>query len=142
MPITKKVIKANTVPRPKYVVLGIASHEKSYVLSWELGKILELEFAASENIEIVNRKDDVKTVEVFEASDNHILYRLISNISTEGTLLPSQKNIDFLLLMHHAEKSDGLQVLERIKASRKILTAFIIEEGVRDQNILDQLLVF
>ncbi len=96
----KKNQKLSYKPEPDFHLIGIASHENDYRLSWALNKKLLVNFIRSENLEIKDlKKNSVSFFPVFATDDEQedIRFTLISNRCDNGFLIEEIKNIDYFL---------------------------------------------
>ena len=97
----KKNQKLYYQPEPDFHLIGIASHENDYRLSWALNKKLLVNFIRSENLEIKDlKKNSVSFFSVFSTDDEQedIRLILISNRCDNGFLIEELKNIDYFLI--------------------------------------------
>ena len=111
-----------------FYVLAINSHIKAYKLCWNINKSLQLSFE--------KRKDHSINKELWFARyvyvrDNDIEYTLLVNRSKKGYLIPSEKSVNFFLLIKNdywqQEKTEFINKLREIK---DILLVFEIDTSL------------
>ena len=131
MPVKKKLHKLNLEYERDYMLVGIASHENDYRLSWALNKALNFKFAKTDDL-IINHpkhKIDINYSMYCFNDDSYLNYYLISNKSEKGFLLPTMKNIDFVLKISGDTDIDLLnELLMKLKQIDIIITAFHIQD--------------
>ena len=96
----KKVYKLILEPENDFKLIGIASHENDYRLSWALNKCFGFELAKVNDFHINHPKlkiDVNYSMYEFYDDNSELAYHLISNKSEKGFLLPEIKNIDFIM---------------------------------------------
>jgi hypothetical protein len=125
-----------------FVLIGISCHAKDYRLCWALNNNLHLELEKEEkDLEIFNKKQEESSrYSVYEYfhEENHTEYTLISNRSSNGYLVPEQKQADYFLIIKNNFEGDPLDFVAGIKKIDFVLTAYPIEaEGLKSkQNLL------
>ncbi len=115
-----------------FILIGIASHENDYRLSWAINKSLSFDLTKCENLTIKHPKHKIElsySMYSFSDSNNYMNYQLISNKSEQGFLLPEFKNIDFLFrISGHSDLSYINELLVQIKKIDIVITAFPIDD--------------
>ena len=131
MPAKKKLHKLNFEYERDYMLVGIASHENDYRLSWALNKALNFKLAKTDDL-ITNHpkhKIDLNYSMYCFSDDEYLNYHLISNKSDKGFLLPTMKNIDFILKISGDADMDFLnKLLMKLKQIDIVITAFLIQD--------------
>ncbi len=127
----KKIHKLVLQPDLDFYLIGIASHEHDYRLSWMLNNHLGLALVRTENLTFLHKKTSQKQEfphYYYNDAEKNISYHLITNYSADGYLLSELKNVDFLLRIFGIN-SDLLknEMLIRIKKIEGILTAFPVD---------------
>lgn len=132
MAIKKKVHKLAGEFESDFSLIGIASHENDYRLSWAINKFANLDLIKVDDFTINHPKHKIPisySMYTFNDEDNYITYNLISNKSEKGFLLSEMKNIDFILRI--SECPDTLSLNELLSSLKKIdiiITAFLIKD--------------
>ncbi|NOQ23996.1 MAG: IPExxxVDY family protein [Bacteroidales bacterium] len=128
----KKIHKLAIEIENDYSLIGIASHENDYRLSWAINKSLGLDLKKSEDLTLDHPKHKITinySLYIFDDENNFISYNLISNKSEKGFLLPEMKNIDFVLRVSGSPDQDLINDLVfRLKKIEIVITAFPISE--------------
>lgn len=128
----KKVHKLILEFETDFKLIGIASHENDYRLSWAINKALSFELAKINDLAIKHPKHKTEVnYSMYNYNDDveYINYHLISNKSEKGFLLPEMKNIDFLIKVSGNPEIDFLNdLITKLKKVDIIITAFLIEE--------------
>ena len=79
-----------------FVVLAINSHSKAYKLCWKLNLIEGVSFALTD----AHRIDDDLFVNRYKShAPEGVKLNLLSNLSKKGYLIPSQKTINYFLII-------------------------------------------
>lgn len=131
MPTKKKIHKLSYEDKRDYKLIGIASHENDYRLSWALNKNLYLNFTKTDDLIIfqIKHKIEINYSMYMSNSDSYLDYYLISNKSEKGFLIPQMQNIDFILKITGDVKVDFLnEILIKLKQIDLVITAFVIEK--------------
>ena len=127
----KKIHKLSFEPEADFILIGIASHENDYRLSWAINKTLNLDLIKIQDLVINHPKHkiDIRYSRYnFEDDDNYLSYHLIANQSEKGFLLPDMKNIDFILKISGIDETKFIDnLLTRLKRIDIIIAAFLIE---------------
>jgi hypothetical protein len=111
-----------------FYLIGISCHSKDYRLCWEMNKLLNIDLARTEDLDL-NVKTSVGNFSFYEFIDeeNYIDYYLIANRSTKGLLIPEQKNTDFLFMIKGDPYDSVLEdISEKISSLEIVLTSYII----------------
>ena len=99
-----------------FSVLAINSHTKAYKLCWNINKYLQLNFEKKEDHSI---KEELWFPRYIYVCDDNIEYSLLANRSKNGYLIPSQKSVNFFLLIKNdywqQEKTEFINKLREIK---------------------------
>jgi hypothetical protein len=85
-----------------FVLIGIVSNIRDYRLCYAINKALGLDLQKQDNLELlINKRTESShySVYLYENEDSEI-FRLISNRGTKGFLIPEQKQIDYLFMVH------------------------------------------
>jgi len=95
--------------------LAINSHIKAYKLCWNINSSMQLNFEKKNDHNI---KEDLWFSRYTYISDDGIEYDLLANRSKKGYLVPSQKSINYFLVVKNdywnQDKSDFMSKLRNI----------------------------
>ena len=98
-----------------FAVLAINSHIKAYKLCWNINSSMQLNFEKKNDHNI---KKDLWFSRYNYISDDGIGYDLLANRSKKGYLVPSQKSINFFLIVKNdywnQDKADFMIKLRNI----------------------------
>lgn len=112
-------------------LLGISCHEKDYRLCWALNHALSISLAKEENdIEVILKKSNRCSLHsMFTFYDNELEteYRLISNRSTLGVLIPEKSQADYLLMISENSEMTIEEVRKKVNEIPFVLTSFVLE---------------
>lgn len=129
----KKIHKlSHTESQPQVAIIGIASHENDYRLSWALNNALGLHLQKSNYLTLEVREDS--TIQAFSVyiqneTDHDLQVVQVSNKCESGFFLNSHKNIDFLLLIAGDLTSEEIRhFTKKISAIEMVMVAFSIEK--------------
>ena len=99
-----------------FSVLAINSHIKAYKLCWNINKSLQLNFEKKKDHGI---KEELWFARYTYVCDDEVEYTLLANHSKKGCLIPSQKSVNFFLLIKNdywqQEKTEFINKLREIK---------------------------
>ena len=99
-----------------FSVLAINSHTKAYKLCWNINKYLQLNFEKKKDHSI---KEELWFARYRYVCDDDVEYTLLANHSKKGCLIPSQKSVNFFLLIKNdywqQEKKEFINKLRDIK---------------------------
>ena len=112
-------------------VLAINSHTKAYKLCWILNKTLGFNFEIVEDHKI--NKELVFTRYKSENNDGEAI-NLLSNRSKKGYIIPSQKSVNYFLIINKKNyKTKKQELLTKLRAINDILLVFEIKTDT-EQN--------
>lgn len=109
-------------------VIAISCHQKSIKFAWEVNRALKCELQATQeypdNIYFIQKLDGHAYFNWTNPSERFTLH-LISNHGEKSLLVPSQKQIDyFLVVTGFYEELNFEDALKKIKQIESVLTAF------------------
>lgn len=127
-----KKIFLNTRPEPAlFTLIGISCHLKDFRLSFLLNRQLELDLV---------KMDDFRDFSFYFCRDDDRMnsYFLLGNRGQESILMPELKQTDyFLLLEGHVRKSQKEKLLDKIRSTQNVLTAFEVRfETIRNYSTM------
>ncbi len=132
MTAKKKILKLEIEPENDYNLIGIASHENDYRLSWAINNSLGLDLKKDEDLILNHPKHKIiinYSLFNFDDETNYITYNLISNKSEKGFLIPKMKNIDFILRVSGSTDQNLLNdLIFGLKKIDIVITAFLIND--------------
>lgn len=114
---------------PKVKVFGISCHVPDYRLCWSLNRALKLDLSRRRKDIIEEVKGKALHYSVFEKPDEDGVARwsLICNTCGRRKLLSDQKAADFFLVVDHETALREPGILERLRDSEFVLTAFPLQ---------------
>ncbi|MBN2682530.1 MAG: IPExxxVDY family protein [Bacteroidales bacterium] len=126
----KKNVKLSYQPDFDFQLLGLASRENDYKLSWAINKALNINLSKSPDLEIKNPKfSEIQSFSVYsyflEEREEEIL--LISNRCAHGYLIEELKNIDFFLLFRGFNKIEIINYSSEIKLLDELFAVLNID---------------
>lgn len=123
----------------EYQIVGISSHLRAYKLIYFLNNVLNYRFKRANDL-AVNQSDTSISYSTFIYidRDSRTEYCLIANHHPEQKLIPSLRQIDFFLLIKSMQENNAVnEIINKIRAIPRILTAYKIDENsFRDIDIL------
>jgi hypothetical protein len=127
---TKLVHKLSSDNDSPFLVIGIASHENDYRISWALNSALDVNFIKTENLQVFNKKFNETqefSMYISGTEESMPLFKLISNRCDNGFLLEDLRTIDFILLIENSDKlGDSTLLLQQLKGVPFVSTAFVL----------------
>ena len=119
-------------PDCDYLLIAISCHQKNHKVAWSIGREINCSFEkmtphfsyAGKNKQVDGHFDHYSAIQ----EGGHLVYHLLANHSNNGLLIPEEKQADFFLVITGLYKSiDQEQLIQAIKASKIVLTAYSIE---------------
>jgi len=111
-----------------FSVLAINSHTKAYKLCWNINKSLKLNFEKKEDHNI---KEEFWFARYTYACDDEAEYTLLANHSKNGYLIPSQKSVNFFLLIKNDYwQQEKTEFISRLREVKDILLVFEIDTNL------------
>ena len=108
-----------------FTVLAINSHIKVYKLCWNINKSLQLNFEKKKDHEI---KEELWFARYMYVCDDNVEYTLLANHSKKGCLIPSQKSVNFFLLIKNDYwQQEKTEFISRLRDVKDILLVFELD---------------
>jgi hypothetical protein len=139
-----KIVHKLTIQKPiSFLVAGLASHEKIFVISNELMRLFNLKSDRLQTIDFV--KGDIHkqyNAHNFKSEENDLIYTVLSNQSNEGVLMDTYRTLDYFFIISgdHQPTYDDL-LLIKVKKSKLILAASFLDITSPKENKLFQEIV-
>lgn len=126
-----------------FMVYGISSNEKGFIISNELNNLIEIKLSLSKQIELLIA-GNVKFFETFsfKNEDSGIMYSLISISSKAGPLIEFYKNLDYFLIISGTESSaiNKKQIIEKIKSPLILAFSEIEVKAKKEKEVFQEIL--
>ena len=114
-----------------FAVLAINSHIKAYKLCWNMNKSLQLDFEKKKDHNI---KEELRFARYMYVCDDDVEYTLLANHSKKGHLIPSQKSVNFFLLIKNDNwQYEKTEFISRLRQVKDILLVFEVETNLIKQ---------
>ena len=111
-----------------FSVLAINSHTKAYKLCWNINKSLKLNFEKKEDHNI---KKELWVARYTYVCDDEVEYTLLANHSKNGYLIPSQKSVNFFLLIKNDYwQQEKTEFISRLRGVKDILLVFELDTNL------------
>ena len=111
-----------------FAVLAINSHIKAYKLCWNINKLLKLNFEKKKDHRI---KEELWFARYMYVCDDDVEYTLLANHSKKGCLIPSQKSVNFFLLIKNDYwQQEKIEFISRLREVKDILLVFEIDTNL------------
>jgi len=111
-----------------FSVLAINSHVKAYKLCWNINKSLQLNFEKKKDYGI---KEDLWFTRYVFVCDDNVEYTLLANRSKNGYLIPSEKSVNFFLLIKNDYwQQEKIEFISKLRGIDDILLAFEVDTSV------------
>jgi len=108
-----------------FAVLAINSHIKAYKLCWSINKSLQLNFEKKKDHNI---KEELWFTRYVYVCDDDVEYTLLANHSKKGCLIPSQKSVNFFLLIKNDYwQQEKTEFISRLRDVKDILLVFEVD---------------
>jgi hypothetical protein len=111
-----------------FAVLAINSHIKAYKLCWNINKLLKLNFEKKKDHRI---KEELCFARYMYASDDDVEYTLLANRSKNGYLIPSEKSVNFFLLIKNDYwQQEKIEFISKLRDIEDILLVFEVDTNL------------
>ena len=115
-----------------FAVLAINSHIKAYKLCWNINKSLQLNFEKKKEHNI---KENLWFASYASVCDDNVEYTLLANRSKNGYLIPSEKSVNFFLLIKNDYwQQEKIEFISKLRDVEDILLVFEV-----DTNLIKQI---
>ena len=115
-----------------FAVLAINSHIKAHKLCWSFNKFLQLNFEKKKDHNI---KEELWFARYTCVSDDDVEYTLLANRSKNGHLIPSEKSVNFFLLIKNDYwQQEKIEFISKLKELKDVLLVFEV-----DTNLIKQI---
>ena len=105
-----------------FTVLAINSHIKGYKLCWNLNDRLKLAFEKKKDHNI---KNELWFARYMYICDEGVEYNLLANRSKQGYLIPSQKSVNyFLVIKNNYWTQDKKEFITKLSVTKDVLLVF------------------
>jgi hypothetical protein len=112
--------------------IGISSHLRDYRLAYLINQSLGFILDKTEDLPVINPKSDKPSLYscyTFDDCDKQVKYFLLSNVGSDGLLVPSQKEAGYFLLMRGlVSREEEAAVVVLLKSIPNVLTAYSIDQ--------------
>jgi hypothetical protein len=126
----KSVHKLSSVIENTSVIIGIASHENDYRISWALNSTLGFHFIKTDNYQAFHKRfNEMQEFSMYisEEDEGSLIIKLIANRCDNGFLVEDLRTIDFFFIIENPDGyGDGGIFVQQLKSISFISTAFII----------------
>ncbi len=127
----KKSIRLDYRPEVDYLLLGIASPENDYRMSWKLNQALGWSLSKTNPLAIhLKKKEVTQEFALFSwlNEDRMIQYHLIANKSETGTLLEELRTLDYVLkISGEIDDVDVKAIQKKIRELENITTVQVLD---------------
>ena len=111
-----------------FAVLAINSHVKAYKLCWNINKSLQLNFEKKKDHNI---KEELWFARYTSVCDDDVEYTLLANRSKNGYLIPSEKSVNFFLLIKNDYwQQEKIEFISKLRGIDDILLVFEVDTSV------------
>jgi hypothetical protein len=112
-----------------FSLIGLSCHARDYKLCWSINKHLGFDFSRQDNLMLITKVSSAEFSHyVYEDSDAHQSYALISNRGIGGLLIPEQKQTDYFLKMSGMVPKKKIEnLIIQLKELDCVITAFPID---------------
>lgn len=114
-----------------YDLIGFCSHYNDYRICWSINEAMEIQLVKAEEAFMVSgKKGEILSSHSFYEwfdEDNLVQYYLLRNKSGIDYLIPELSQIDYFLILRESGIMDIQRIVEKLKTTHGILTAFIYE---------------
>ncbi len=127
----KKQQKLDYIPDYNFTLIGIASHEYDYRISWTINQKFNFNLLRTDDLEIIDPTiKSTQSFSVYQYIDTTaaLTFNLISNRCNNGFLIEEFKNIDFFLQIFGIISTPILnKFLKDLKITDGLITSVLID---------------
>lgn len=107
------------------IVYGLSSHEKDFRVAWELNQLLNIDLRREKDYMLWhnNEEQSFSNFKYLE-EENGLEFRLCSNRSYQGFLIPEYKAFQFIFTIDGAVENFNFAVLENLFYESKFLLTY------------------
>ncbi len=123
-----KKLKLTTRLADDYTIIGIACHLKYYRITLSLNRQLHFCFKRDDDL-VIGDKEDQRAYSFFICRnyDERRIYFLVSNHHPDGRLVPSEKGVDYFLIVDDILPAEQKKnIISGIQSVKNVLSAFEI----------------
>jgi hypothetical protein len=111
-----------------FYVLAINSHIKAYKLCWNINKSLQLNFEKKKDHKT---KEELWFARYVYVCDDDVEYTLLANRSKNGYLIPSEKSVNFFLLIKNDYwQQEKIEFISKLRDIGGILLVFEVDTNL------------
>ena len=140
-----KIVHKLKIEKPiSFLAIGIASHEKIFVVSNELNRIFSINLDRLQTIDHI-KGDTHKQFNAysFNSEENGFLYSVLSNQGSEGVLVDNYRTLDyFFIISGESQPTADNCYITKMKESKLFLAVSFLDtskEKKQFQEIVSQL---
>ena len=121
--------KLDMEPDPEVTLIGISSHVNDYRLCWALNRALGINLTRRSEDITDQGPEQMASYAAFDHTDpeTDANWTLVHNHSGDGILLKEHKQADFFLVVDEAAPIAPDELLEQVRRSEFVLTAFTLD---------------
>lgn len=114
---------------PEITLIAISSHVNDYRLCWALNRSLGIALCRREHDIADAGPEHMAHYSAFDHTDgpSQAMYTLVTNHTTQGVLLKDHRHADYFLLVDEAAPILPADLLEQVRRTEFVLTAFPLE---------------
>jgi len=140
-----KIVHKLIIEKPiSFLAIGIASHEKIFVVSNELNRIFNINLDRLQTIDHIKSDTHKKfNAYSFNSDENGFLYSVLSNQGSEGVLIDNYRTLDyFFIISGESQPTADNCYITKMKESKLFLAVSFLDtskEKKQFQEIVSQL---
>ena len=117
----------------EFVVLAINSHIKAYKLCWNINNQLGFNFEMTDAHTV---SEDLELTRYAMRNEKNAKFDILSNRSKKGFLIPSQKSVNYFLVIKDENWNEIKEsFLSRLRSVNEILLVFELDlEKIKNSN--------
>jgi hypothetical protein len=139
-----KIVHKLKIQKPiSFLVAGIASHEKIFVVSNELNRLFCINLDRLQTVDYIKGLTHKKfNAYSFNSEENGFLYSILSNQSSDGVLIDNYKTLDYFFIISGENQpiADDL-LINKMKKSKLFLASSYLDTTSPKENKLFQEIV-
>jgi hypothetical protein len=136
----KKILPFDFDLTEEFQAIAISSHLRDFKLCWNLNNILKADFIKHQDMPYASKKGPLEKYSFyfFYNPDQRCFYYLLANKKNQSLILEKIPQADYILLIKGHFRSDEIpRIIQSLKKTTNILTAFLIDMNkvAKEMNI-------
>lgn len=125
-----KSLKLNIKPDFEFILIGIATSEPIYRISWLINELINIQLKETQSIKVYNNQRQI--VQEFSKfsffSEDEIYFHFLQNKSEQGLLIEEQKQVDYWVKTNDLSIMPD-EIISKFNTLKNVNLAFEVKPG-------------